>query len=832
VNALARTGFAAAPVPATATEIAVFGPRVGGGQFPARLMSLIDVAFLAEIGWDAVTMVMSPEPGHLLLGRPLCQGPGCVSTASTRDRICLWCRAQLRKQGLDPQDISRLAARPAQEWDLALCRVRCCARESASVRHGLCVQHMRQRDRLRASTEELLTHPQTEALTACGPCAVAACARQLRHRDGTYCHVHQMRLLALRRSDQHVDETHWRETEPPVAHAGRVSLKALPDLVVVQVLFGVQQRCRVDQVKSKDSDLRIVCEQLRRQQVRTVSDLVLNPGIDGRISALANALATHARRGLASVETEVLTDEWDLTVFGHSGTVSFTGITQRWLRESTKRWAADDLPRRRVVTGRRTTIGMSVRHYVTAVARLSQTLRMRTDRGEIPAALGRADVESFLHRLAFQEAGGQISTDARIRACREVRGVLARIRAMGLTRPGGAAAGLGDDFTLGMNDIPEEPEAGQAGRDLPIHLMRQICEHLGEVTSTEMRTGFEIAIDTGRRPEEVAALAFDCLARENDGLPVLVYDNHKANRRARRLPISEHTAARIIAQQQRVRARFPHTPIADLKLLPTDRRNPDGTRSVTAFTLSFNHRAWIDRLPMLLTEDGLEFDRAKIFLYAYRHTYAQRHADAGVPIDVLRDLMDHRKLDTTKGYYQVGDGRRREAVDRVAALQFDRHGNHVWRAAQALLDSERARRAVGEVIVPFGVCSEPSNVKAGGGACPYRFRCAGCDHFRTDVSYLPDLTAHLEDLLRNRERLLASTDVDDWVKTDAMPSTEEITRIRRLISRVSDGLDQLDDTDRAQIDNAIATIRRHRAVTLGMPRIRQPLPDLHQEATS
>ena len=90
-------------------------------------------------------------------------------------------------------------------------------------------------------------------------------------------------------------------------------------------------------------------------------------------------------------------------------------------------------------------------------------------------------------------------------------------------------------------------------------------------------------------------------------------------------------------------------------------------------------------------------------------------------------------------------------------MQFDRHGNRIWRQAQALLDSEHARRAVGEVAVPFGVCAEPSNVKAGGDACPFRFRCAGCDHFRTDVSYLPDLTAYLDDLLRTRERLAAAS---------------------------------------------------------------------------
>jgi hypothetical protein len=237
-------------------------------------------------------------------------------------------------------------------------------------------------------------------------------------------------------------------------------------------------------------------------------------------------------------------------------------------------------------------------------------------------------------------------------------------------------------------------------------------------------------------------------------------------------------------------------------------------------------------MPVLRGADGVEFDKAKVVLYAYRHTYAQRHADAGVGIDVLRELMDHRKLDTTKQYYRVGENRRREAVDRVAALQFDRHGNRVWRTAQALLDSEHARRAVGEIAVPFGLCAEPSNVKAGGNACPFRFRCAGCDHFRTDVSYLPDLSAYLDDLLRNRERLLAADDIEEWARAEAMPSQEEITRIRHLIARVSAGLERLGPEERDQVDQAVSTVRRHRAVMLGMPRNRQSLPDLRPERSA
>jgi hypothetical protein len=182
--------------------------------------------------------------------------------------------------------------------------------------------------------------------------------------------------------------------------------------------------------------------------------------------------------------------------------------------------------------------------------------------------------------------------------------------------------------------------------------------------------------------------------------------------------------------------------------------------------------------------------------------------------------MDHKNLDQTRGYYRVGEDRRRAAVDKVTAMSFDRHGNRTWHEARTLLDDEHARYAVGSVAVPYGTCTEPSNAAAGGGACPVRFRCAGCDHFRTDVSYLPDLTAHLDDLLRTCERLAAMTGVDQWARAAAAPPQEEITRIRQLISSIQGDITQLGDRERAAIDDAVTTIRTHRAVHIGMPAIR------------
>ena len=118
----------------------------------------------------------------------------------------------------------------------------------------------------------------------------------------------------------------------------------------------------------------------------------------------------------------------------------------------------------------------------------------------------------------------------------------------------------------------------------------------------------------------------------------------------------------------------------------------------------------------------------------------------------------------------------------------------------------------------------------GGGACPVRFRCAGCDHFRTDVSYLPDLTAYLDDLLRTRERLAAIDGIDEWARADATPAQEEITRIRRLINRIKGDLAHLPAGERAHIDEAITVVRKHRAVNLGMPSIRLSPPSPASEA--
>jgi hypothetical protein len=96
-------------------------------------------------------------------------------------------------------------------------------------------------------------------------------------------------------------------------------------------------------------------------------------------------------------------------------------------------------------------------------------------------------------------------------------------------------------------------------------------------------------------------------------------------------------------------------------------------------------------------------------------------------------------------------------------------------------------------------------VAAGGGACPIRYRCSGCDHYSSDPSFLPELRAHLDELVRAREAGLAMG-ADDW----ALVPDAEISAFRAIIASLQDELGSLGDEERAAIEAASAELRRAR----------------------
>jgi hypothetical protein len=520
----------------TATALAKTSPAAGASsEFPhvlsgvildgaaARLAGMLDRALLEEAGWDPAARILFLPAQHRLLGRQVCRAEGCTGTVHNDcPGVCYRCFTRLQQLGMSAAGIAAAGRLPAAPAPAGHCAVPECQCKPTVRQAVMCEPHAAQfrNRRTLIPLEQFLTDRWVRPLPPLRACLVLACTRSADGAIG-YCNTHYQRWRVAGRGNAGVDEQWWQATEPGVAEPGQVNLRALPPLVVVEVLAGLQTRLRGG-LRLTDVVLRAAGDTLRRQQALTIHEC--DPGLapGKRARSVLRAFTRDVRRALADPGIEQGKDIWDLAIFGHPGALSFTKITQPWLAAAAKRWAAGQLPRHRGSGASR------VQAKINNVGLLSQHLNGRPDQGGDPAALGRGDMESFLNRIAYLEANGQISRYRRNMICRDVRAVLAGIRALGLARAGQAAAGLAGDVAVGRAGIPADPQRGEPGRDLPTEIMTVVCANLHTLEPAEVRAATQIGIDTGRRPGDILSLPLDCLTRDKDGGAVLVYDQRQS----------------------------------------------------------------------------------------------------------------------------------------------------------------------------------------------------------------------------------------------------------------------------------------------------------------
>jgi integrase len=486
-------------------------------------------------------------------------------------------------------------------------------------------------------------------------------------------------------------------------------------------------------------------------------------------------------------------------------------LHQRWLRESVKGYTIERLSSRKLRTAHRDLMWM--RH-------LSDFLDTRGDRGEQPSVLTREDLTAFLSWLRARVP--ENNTRNLIVGATRRNVAFARRH---LAQSGQAAEHIGGGFQLYHEDLPVRTlrDPDEPGRALPPVVLAQLLDEdvlapLGG-KHREYRIGFELIAHSGRRPAEICNLAGDCLRYEEEPAPdggkqrrpVLRYLREKPPSKWLSLPINQDAAELIEMQQRRLQARFPGTKLGKLALLPRRKCNPTGRLPVISPTLGYRVSKWVRAIPTLLDENGGAFPSESVYLYALRHSYAQRHADAGVPLDTLQKLMDHRTAATTQIYYRVTWARKREAIERLAPLTMDKDGRRVG-FVSSLVESERLREEIGRIPVPLGYCTEQHNVRALGAHCPFSHQCLGCEHFRTDPSHLPDLYAYLERLLETRERLrVAVPELAEWARTKAIPADAEIRTVRTLIRAGEGALEDLKPEERAKLLELFRVLRVTRA---------------------
>ncbi|HTW06619.1 MAG TPA: site-specific integrase [Acidimicrobiales bacterium] len=797
---------------------------------PERLSSLMGDDWLAG-EWDPRRQLVLPARGGRLTRVVLCAVEGCENDGYTSTQLCTRHRHQFSASGLEDVGSWLASGEPvAYERRRSADRVcivvgtdgQCCPRPA----HGcwqLCDAHSATWWKYQgkgARFEDFLAR--AEALAELGDCAAACCWRRAAYPQNRLCALHAQ----LWRADGRPRErafANWAARVRQPEDARVLSLRGLAELVRLELAYAIGCRA-ADQVSVSVGNMRPWVDQLRAEGLGSVTEFDLSRLVGERPEfRFARFSVDRVSLAYADPGAEPAKDTWDLRLFGRPGRhrLDFSAIRQDWLREAAKGWAAVTLGR--VGDGH-------LSHCLGSVAVLSAVLASGPGGGHDPAALGRADIERFLSRVRspnFPSRDKPFATRARAAAVEECAQVLQEARELGLV------ATLGGTFAFRRGDrIPRTSEE-PPGRALPTGVIAQLDANLdvlagvpgasgparvptlgalGEQAGEMAVLAYKLLKGTGRRVGEVASLRLECLDVDEHGKDILVYDNHKAARMARRLPLADSAlVAAIRAQQAWVRSRFPSTPPERLWLLPRPHKNTDGTNHFETGLINAWFRAWLERVPRIdagpLDEHGepVPFDRSAIHPHAFRHTYAQTLADQGVPAPVLRDLMDHRSMSTTLGYYKVQESRKRKAMEVLARHNVD-HRGLARPVAGEPSSSAHLREHISWVAVPMGKCSEPTNVRSGGQACPIRYQCAGCPHFESDPSYLPELRAYANELRREREAMIAAG-ATDWAVEHVSRQLEVIVGHVRVHESL---LERLGDDERALVEEASATLRKAR----------------------
>jgi hypothetical protein len=473
-------------------------PATSGGDRVERVRALLRPGFLAEV-WRADGQVFAPPREHPLLGLRKCAVIDCEAGVRTPNTdLCKLCVEKFKASGLP---MSQFIAIPANKISKGRATVPRPEMPATGAPAGpVLPRSLHPVASGRTVSGGVRGLPAARPLASFGECLVLSCSRAACGTRGL-CAPHRTRWKELQKQQPAADFRRWQRIAEPVNADHFVIFKGLAEQAQLELLLGLQLRTDAG-VRTLVTALRPVVAVLRRTEAASVADLdeslIKQTRLDA--SALGRHLMTAVQRATTTPDEERREDVWGLAVLGLSRRLDFTPITQAWLREAAKRWAGEELPQHRGRQAAKTSMDT-----VSVVGQLSACLReTRQDHGVDPAVLGRRDIIAFTDRFAHHERAGAISVKIRGRACRDARRFLTDIRAMGLTRPGGIAAGVPDDFIMGRQDIPSEPDPDEQGRDLPAWVLQILDANLHlleERSGTDMRWMTELMMDTGRRPD-------------------------------------------------------------------------------------------------------------------------------------------------------------------------------------------------------------------------------------------------------------------------------------------------------------------------------------------
>jgi integrase len=443
-------------------------------------------------------------------------------------------------------------------------------------------------------------------------------------------------------------------------------------------------------------------------------------------------------------------DVWNLRRLGIAGRASatvnyltFTRITQLWLKEAIKRYCRYTLARG---------AASSCREWINVSSQFSEYLA--ESHPDMSGAEMRREVllgfAPFLERVGY-------SLNRRYSTLIHLRTILEHCGREGW-------GGLPDRVLLYKQDLPARTAA--IPRFIPDEVVRALNEHLDDLPEDQQRMLLVIQ-EVGMRGGELCEAPFDGLLRDNEGDYFLLYHQGKM-RKEHHVPISRELALVVKEQQSFVRERFPGR--VQRYLFLTRRGQPYKRSSLATIINTVAHRHDV-RGP-----DGQPFWFKS---HGFRHRVGTSMINNGVPQHVVQRFLGHESPQMTSVYAHIMDSTLKRAVEEYREKKVDISGVVVPDVGVALPDDDLVlKRNVQAQALPNGLCHLP--VQAG--LCPHANACLTCGHFRSSARFLPVL----------RQQLVDAERIVDWARDNAAQRVLEMNErvagnLRKMIAALDGG---------------------------------------------
>jgi len=441
--------------------------------------------------------------------------------------------------------------------------------------------------------------------------------------------------------------------------------------------------------------------------------------------AAAPSPALHAVGPGEELEQHYASDSWHASALGipaarGRGTVTFTRVSQPWLREAVKRWS-----RQRLAVG---CAFNTIKTAGLAFSRFSGFLAGCQPPVQRPEQLDRALVERYLAWLAPQPLSEATKALSRL----FLRVFLEENRRYEwLPQIPPSAVLYTDEVRSPRGSLP---------RFIPEFVMTQLES---ETNLAQLRPSHRhllvLLTETGLRSEDGCSLPLNPVVTDSAGWPCLRFHSRKM-RAEHLLPLSPRAAEAISAQQQRV-----SEPTETTAWLFPSRSDPDQALPYDTFRSAFV--AWQGQIG-LHDEAGRP---VRVTLHRLRHTLGTRLINADVPQHVIQRLLCHASPALTAVYAHIHDSTIRAEFERYCQTRVDVEGKLLGFDPEAVTaDAEWVKHRLSRAAdtLPNGYCGRPAQQD-----CPHPNACLTCPDFQTTVEFRP---VHRQQAQLTRDHLAAA----------------------------------------------------------------------------